>query len=91
MIGWDPIFEYEGQTYAEMDKAEKVSLSRGGMTLSWPYISTGIDDLTEQDISPFQSPAKAPCLAEGERDMITERLRKSQFQIDFRHSIHIDV
>lgn len=23
-IGWDPIFEYEGQTYAEMDKAEKV-------------------------------------------------------------------
>ena len=23
-IGWDPIFEYEGKTYAEMDKAEKV-------------------------------------------------------------------
>jgi hypothetical protein len=23
-IGWDPVFEYEGQTYAEMDKAEKV-------------------------------------------------------------------
>ena len=23
-IGWDPIFEYQGQTYAEMDKVEKV-------------------------------------------------------------------
>lgn len=23
--GWDPIFEYEGKTYAEMDKEEKVS------------------------------------------------------------------
>jgi hypothetical protein len=22
--GWDPVFEYEGQTYAEMDKTEKV-------------------------------------------------------------------
>lgn len=25
VIGWDPCFEYEGQTYAEMDKDEKVS------------------------------------------------------------------
>lgn len=24
MVGWDPCFEYEGQTYAEMDKDEKV-------------------------------------------------------------------
>lgn len=24
-VGWDPIFEYEGKTYAEMDKEEKVS------------------------------------------------------------------
>jgi hypothetical protein len=24
MVGWDPIFEYEGQTYAEMDMAAKV-------------------------------------------------------------------
>lgn len=23
--GWDPIFEYDGKTYAEMDKEEKVS------------------------------------------------------------------
>lgn len=29
-IGWDPIFEYEGKTYAEMDKAEKVSVLDGG-------------------------------------------------------------
>ncbi|KAL7275340.1 nucleoside triphosphate pyrophosphohydrolase ham1 [Rhizina undulata] len=26
-FGWDPIFEYEGQTYAEMDKAEKNKIS----------------------------------------------------------------
>lgn len=24
-VGWDPVFEYEGKTYAEMDKDEKVS------------------------------------------------------------------
>ncbi|KAI7970987.1 hypothetical protein EIK77_007103 [Talaromyces pinophilus] len=24
-VRWDPIFEYEGKTYAEMDKEEKVS------------------------------------------------------------------
>lgn len=27
-IGWDPIFEYEGKTYAEMEKEEKVGRSR---------------------------------------------------------------
>lgn len=27
-IGWDPIFEYEGKTYAEMEKEEKVSRNR---------------------------------------------------------------
>ncbi|KAI3319621.1 Ham1-like protein [Xylariaceae sp. AK1471] len=26
-FGWDPIFEFEGQTYAEMDKAEKNKIS----------------------------------------------------------------
>ncbi|MCJ1373520.1 nucleoside triphosphate pyrophosphohydrolase ham1 [Loxospora ochrophaea] len=26
-FGWDPIFEYEGKTYAEMDKAEKNKIS----------------------------------------------------------------
>lgn len=25
--GWDPIFEYEGQTYAEMSKVEKNKIS----------------------------------------------------------------
>lgn len=25
--GWDPIFEYEGQTYAEMDQVEKNKIS----------------------------------------------------------------
>lgn len=24
-FGWDPVFEFEGRTYAEMDKDEKVS------------------------------------------------------------------
>ncbi|KAJ6264840.1 Nucleoside-triphosphatase [Drechslerella dactyloides] len=27
LLGWDPIFEYEGETYAEMDKARKNSIS----------------------------------------------------------------
>jgi len=26
-FGWDPIFEYEGKTYAEMDKVEKNKIS----------------------------------------------------------------
>jgi len=26
-LGWDPIFEYEGKTYAEMDKVEKNKIS----------------------------------------------------------------
>lgn len=26
-FGWDPIFEYEGQTYAEMDKVRKNKIS----------------------------------------------------------------
>ena len=25
-VGWDPIFEYDGRTYAEMDKEDKVEL-----------------------------------------------------------------
>jgi Ham1 family len=36
VVGWDPIFEYEGKTYAEMDKAEKVS----GSLLSCPICSS---------------------------------------------------
>lgn len=32
-FGWDPIFEYEGQTYAEMDKAEKNKISHRGRAL----------------------------------------------------------
>ena len=32
--GWDPVFEYEGQTYAEMDKAEKVSANHNPVV--WP-------------------------------------------------------
>ena len=27
LTGWDPIFEYEGQTYAEMDQVEKNKIS----------------------------------------------------------------
>lgn len=26
-FGWDPIFEYQGQTYAEMDPVEKNKIS----------------------------------------------------------------
>ncbi|KAK7708491.1 nucleoside triphosphate pyrophosphohydrolase ham1 [Diaporthe eres] len=32
-FGWDPIFEYDGQTYAEMDKAEKNKISHRGRAL----------------------------------------------------------
>ena len=28
MAGWDPIFEYQGKTYAEMDKEAKVRLEK---------------------------------------------------------------
>ncbi|KAK1760729.1 inosine triphosphate pyrophosphatase [Echria macrotheca] len=32
-FGWDPIFEYDGKTYAEMDKAEKNKISHRGRAL----------------------------------------------------------
>lgn len=32
--GWDPIFEYDGQTYAEMDKAAKNQISHRARALS---------------------------------------------------------
>lgn len=33
-VGWDSAFEYEGQTYAEMDKAEKNKISHRGKALA---------------------------------------------------------
>ncbi|EAA26727.1 putative inosine triphosphate pyrophosphatase [Neurospora crassa] len=33
-FGWDAIFEYEGQTYAEMDKAEKNKISHRAKALA---------------------------------------------------------
>ncbi|OJJ48771.1 hypothetical protein ASPZODRAFT_61424 [Penicilliopsis zonata CBS 506.65] len=33
-FGWDPIFEYEGRTYAEMDKAEKNQISHRSKALA---------------------------------------------------------
>ena len=32
--GWDPIFEYDDETYAEMDKAKKNTLSHRAIALS---------------------------------------------------------
>lgn len=32
-FGWDPVFEYEGKTYAEMDKDEKNKVSHRGRAL----------------------------------------------------------
>ena len=32
-LGWDACFEYEGQTYAEMPKAEKNKISHRGKAL----------------------------------------------------------
>jgi inosine triphosphate pyrophosphatase len=33
MTGWDPAFEYEGRTYAEMTKEEKNKISHRGKAL----------------------------------------------------------
>ncbi|KAI1827546.1 inosine triphosphate pyrophosphatase-like protein [Xylaria intraflava] len=33
-FGWDAIFEYEGETYAEMDKAKKNNISHRGKALA---------------------------------------------------------
>ncbi|KAF6223470.1 hypothetical protein HO133_000313 [Letharia lupina] len=33
-FGWDPIFEYDGETYAEMDKAKKNMVSHRAIALS---------------------------------------------------------
>ncbi|CAF9924151.1 MAG: nucleoside triphosphate pyrophosphohydrolase ham1 [Alectoria fallacina] len=33
-FGWDPIFEYDGETYAEMDKAKKNTLSHRAIASS---------------------------------------------------------
>jgi inosine triphosphate pyrophosphatase len=33
MTGWDSCFEYEGQTYAEMEKSEKNKISHRGRAL----------------------------------------------------------
>ncbi len=32
--GWDPIFEYEGETYAEMEKAAKNKISHRALALA---------------------------------------------------------
>lgn len=32
-VGWDSCFEYNGQTYAEMDKSEKNKISHRGKAL----------------------------------------------------------
>lgn len=34
VFGWDPIFEYEGQTYAEMEKSEKNAISHRSKALA---------------------------------------------------------
>lgn len=34
LVGWDACFEYEGQTYAEMPKAEKNQISHRGKALA---------------------------------------------------------
>ena len=34
VFGWDPIFEYEGRTFAEMDKHEKNQISHRSKALA---------------------------------------------------------
>jgi inosine triphosphate pyrophosphatase len=33
VVGWDSCFEYNGKTYAEMDKSEKNAISHRGKAL----------------------------------------------------------
>lgn len=58
-IGWDPCFEYQGQTYAEMDKEEKVSSE-------WASESCSVADrCAEQDITSWESAGEAESMACG--------------------------
>ena len=53
MLGWDPIFEYEGLTYAEMDKAAKVC----SLTVADPQMRMNpLTRLAEQDLASLQGP-----------------------------------
>jgi inosine triphosphate pyrophosphatase len=44
MQGWDPIFEYEGQTFAEMDKQKKNRISHRSIALG--KLKTWLEDKT---------------------------------------------
>jgi len=44
MQGWDPIFEYKGQTFAEMDKQEKNRISHRSIALG--KLKTWLEDQT---------------------------------------------
>lgn len=58
MAGWDPIFEYDGkQTYAEMDKEEKVR------TILFPAKMPRAKTSTEQDLAPVQGAGEVAAVA----------------------------
>lgn len=58
-IGWDPCFEYQWQTYAEMDKEKKVSSE-------WASESCSVADrCAEQDITSWESAGEAESMACG--------------------------
>lgn len=48
MPGWDAAFEYDGTTYAEMEKAEKNKISHRGKALAklQHWLSENIDEQT---------------------------------------------
>lgn len=47
-LGWDPIFEYEGETYSEMDPAKKNQISHRAKALAklrdWLLIQSASGD-----------------------------------------------
>lgn len=62
MAGWDPIFEYQGKTYAEMDKEAKVKLKK----ILTPSLYLCRDMLTfraEQNLPPIQGLGEIAAMA----------------------------
>jgi Xanthosine triphosphate pyrophosphatase len=59
LSGWDPIFEYEGKTYAEMDKEAKVT----NRLLIHDSVEACTNNLSEPDFPPVQGSGQVPAVA----------------------------
>lgn len=82
-VGWDPVFEYEGKTFAEMDKDEKVCnrlreekpLRKAG---SWGvYLAIDAEvlpDHLEPDFPSIQGTCEVKAMARGDTSLIFSHL-----------------